>query len=87
MSSHILPAGLLEPHYITPSSVYLIMASLLSGIDKVFNTLPTKFIWEYQNSNNTFEKFDRGATRKLEQAFKTNGIPFLSKLIRFCIQL
>ena len=50
------------------------MASLLSGIDKVFNTLPTKFIWEYQNSSNTtFEKFDRGATRKLEQAFKTNG--------------
>ena len=49
------------------------MASLVKGIDGVFNTLPTKFIWEYENESSKYIAFDRTATRKLEQAFSING--------------
>ena len=50
------------------------MASLtLKGINLVFSTLPTKFIWKYQDKNSTYQKFDRSSTRKLENAYKTNG--------------
>ena len=46
---------------------------MASFSDKCFSLLPTKFIWKYQDSNSTNQKFDRTSTRKLESAFKKNG--------------
>ena len=50
------------------------MASLsVSKFEPVFSTLPTKFIWQYQDSNGSWITFDRSTTRKLDAAYKTSS--------------
>ena len=47
--------------------------SVTKGIPSVFSTLPTKFIWQYQDSNGSWITFDRSTTRKLDAAYKTSS--------------
>ena len=50
------------------------MASFsISKFEAVFSTLPTKFIWQYQDSNGSWITFDRSTTRKLDAAYKTSS--------------